>query len=313
MDEKKWMGSDLIFDIDANEIPECIEKKGVIQIKFCSKCGYTTEEQDIKVCPNCGAELSRFDHVDTECINIAKDHAIKLIDVLEEDLGFTSITAAFSGHRGFHIFVELDDEYKFMSSDDRREIVSYIRLDEQQIRYLVDQFTMSSKKLALLPPRVADGGIRRRIALALAKYVDNDTKAYILGLKPALNFSEAQKACKALAEHINDITKAVSIAIDAKVTIDITHLVRAPNSINGKTGWRVAHVKNLDFSDFEFTLEELSASDSKIKIKFLVGIPSINVIDTKFHFSRGDEVVLDYPYASYFIFKEVASIVSIVR
>ncbi|MEM4848094.1 MAG: DNA primase small subunit domain-containing protein, partial [Ignisphaera sp.] len=223
------------------------------------------------------------------------------------------IFAAFSGHRGFHVVVELDEYNRYMSADDRREIVSYIKLDEQQIKYLLDRFTRTSRKSVLLPPRVTDGGIRRRIAFALTRYVDGDIKAYVQGLKPSISFVEAQKALKVLVDHIEDIMRLVSINVDAKVTIDTTHLVRVPNSINGKTGWRVIKIEDLDFNSFELNPEELSASDVKIKIKMFIDIPEITVIDTKFKFSKGDEVVLEYPYASYFIFKEVAIALDVAR
>ncbi|MEM1525468.1 MAG: DNA primase small subunit domain-containing protein [Ignisphaera sp.] len=313
MDEKKWLGSDLAFDIDANEILECIESRKTLQMRFCKKCGYTVNQQDIKVCPSCGLELTKFDHVDVQCINMAKNQALKLADILRNDFGFTNISVAFSGHRGFHVVVELDEFHRYMSTDDRREIVSYIKLGEQQTKYLLDKFTRISKKSLLLPPRVTDGGIRRRIALALTKYVEGDIKAYIQGLKPSINFVEAQKAYKALLDHMNDILKSVSIDIDAKVTIDTTHLIRAPNSINGKTGWRVIKIEDLNFDSFELSSEELSASNARIRIKMLINVPEIMVIDTKFKFSKGDEVVLDYPYASYFVFKEIATVLGIVR
>jgi len=313
MDEKKWLGSDLVFDIDSNDIPECIENNMVIQQRFCKKCGYKVDQQDVKTCPNCGSELARFEHVEPRCIDMAKEHAMKLMDILEQDFGFTNISIAFSGHRGFHIVVELDEESRYMTTDDRREIVSYIKLDEQQINYIVENFFKGFKKAAPLPPRITDSSIRRRIALALMKYVEGDVKAYIMGLKPAISFIEAQKACSILLEHINEISRTMSIAIDPKVTIDTTHLVRIPNSINGKTGWIVFSIRNLDLNDFEFSPEVVKASNDKLKIKFITSIPRVTVIDTQFEFSKGDEVVLEYPYASYFVFKEVAIAISIVR
>ncbi|MEM4848934.1 MAG: hypothetical protein QXM55_04790, partial [Ignisphaera sp.] len=91
MDEKKWLGSDLVFDIDANDILECVESGKTIQIRFCKKCRYTVSKQDIKTCPNCGLELARFDHIDKYCIDMAKNQALKLVDILRNDFGFTNI------------------------------------------------------------------------------------------------------------------------------------------------------------------------------------------------------------------------------
>lgn len=315
MDEKKWLGSDLVFDIDANEIRECIEIKGAIQLRFCNKCGYTTTESEARICPYCSSELKKFDHISFKCINMAKDHIVKLLDILREDFGFKDIVIAFSGHRGFHMVVELNEDYRYLSSDERREIVSYIKLSEQYAKYFRDYLDKIVKQVQYIPllPRVTDGGIRRRIALSLTRYVDDDIKSYILGLKRLLTFIEAQKAYNILIERIDNIIRDISIAIDSKVTIDITHLIRVPNSVNGKTGWRVIPIKNTDIKEFEIFAHDLAISDAKIKIKFLINLPEIEIIDTNLRFTKGDEAVLEYPYASYFIFKEVAIAINIVR
>lgn len=313
MDEKRWLGSDLVFDIDANEITECHKSGKHIQMKFCKKCGFYTQQIDAKLCPQCGTELNRFEHVEPECIVMAKEHATKLIDILENDMGFTKVSTVFSGHRGFHIIVELDEPYSLMSADDRREIVSYIRVDEYQAKAFVDQMVKKSKKYVVLPPRVNDGGIRRRIAMHIVKYVDEDAKEFIMGVKPITNFGTAQKVYEYLTQHIDDIVRAISVAIDAKVTVDITHLIRAPNSINGKTGWKTVQISNADLYAFELSPQILSASSVKLKIKTLANIPRITIVDEEFSFKRGDEVSLEYPYASYLVYKSLATVVSIVR
>lgn len=311
VDEKNWLGSDLIFDIDANEIPECLENQRYIQFRFC-RCGFTTDQQELKICPRCGYELKKFEHIDNECIKMAKRHVTKLMDVLKEDFGFTNVIVSFSGHRGFHVVVELDEEYRKMGSEDRREIVTYIKLDDDLVKHVLDKLA-KTRHYVVLPPKTIDGGLRRRIALSLINYVSDEIKAYILGLKHTLTFIEAQKAHSELMKNLNNVVRDIAVAIDTKVTIDVTHLVRVPNSVNGKTGWKAIHIKNMSIDAFELSSQELAISDAKIKIKFLARIPEITVIDSKFQFTKDDEVVLEYPYASYFIFKEIATAINIVR
>ncbi|MEM0371088.1 MAG: DNA primase small subunit domain-containing protein [Ignisphaera sp.] len=313
MDEKKWLGSDLVFDIDANEASECQESDKYVQMKFCRKCGFYVQQTDAKLCPRCGEELNKFEHVEPECIDIAKEHVAKLIDILENDLGFTEIITTFSGHRGFHVIVELDEPYSYMSSDERREIVSYIKVDDYQLKAFVDQIIKKSKRYVVLPPRVTDGGIRRRIARYLANHVDEEVREFIMGFKSVLNFEAAQKVYEYLVQNLNNVIKAISVYIDTKVTIDITHLIRVPNSINGKTGWKVVQISNSDVYAFELSPHILSISDIKLKIRFLTSIPRVTVIDEEFSFKKGDEASLEYPYASYFVYKGLASIVNVVR
>lgn len=315
MDEKKWIGSDLVFDIDANEIIECRESNKYIQIKFCEKCGYSVQQINVKTCPQCGLELIKFEHVEPECIDTAKEHVIKLIDILENDFGFGNLFIAFSGHRGFHVVAELNEHYSLITADDRREIVSYIRIDEQQLKMLINQIIKKSKKHVMLPPRVVDGGIRRRIAMYLSKHLDEEIKSYVMGLRPAISFETAQKVYDYLMQHISDVVKVITVAIDTKVTIDITHLIRVPNSLNGKTGWKAVCINNADIYSFELAPHILSSADPtlKMKIKFLTTIPHITVIDREFKYRKGDEIILDYPYASYFLYKDLASVIDIIK
>ena len=59
--------------------------------------------------PNCGQGKFKEKTWPCEiCLEASKIEAIKLIDMLTEDFGFSSndLTVAFSGHRGYHVHVE---------------------------------------------------------------------------------------------------------------------------------------------------------------------------------------------------------------
>lgn len=313
MDEKQWMGSDLVFDIDANDIQECIVENSVITFRFCKACGYTTYD-NVKNCPKCGSELLKFEHVDSRCIYRALHYLAKLIDIIENDFNFNTLKASFSGNRGFHLIVELVPPLDKIGPEIRREIVSYIRLDESIATYIKTRLLKyNQKKVVPLPPKISEGGIRRRIAKELLDMpIDDMTKKYILGQLSKPSFSDALKMYKVLEHYIDDIMKKVSIPIDPKVTIDIAHLVRVPNSINGKTGWIAYNIKKLDVSEFSLDHSLLSPENSiKFKIRIDVDLPRLEIVDTSFSFTHGEETVLEYVYASYLIFKGVATLIDI--
>lgn len=313
MDEKHWMGSDLVFDIDVNDVRECALENGVITFRFCRACGYTAHD-NLKQCPRCGSELQKFEHVDGRCIRRAVIYLDKLIDVVLNDFNFNTLKASFSGHRGFHLIVELDPPFDRIDQEIRREIVSYIRLDEPAATNVKAHLLKSGRGKAIpLPPRISDGGIRRRIARELQSMsVDEAVKRYVVGQLSKPSFSEALKMYRVLEANIDDAIRRASIPIDPKVTIDITHLIRVPNSINGKTGWIAYSMKKLDTSEFSLDHTLLSPEEGvKLKIRINIDLPRLEIIDTSFSFNRGDEAVLDYVYASYLLFKGVATLTNI--
>ncbi len=90
MKEKNWLGADLIFDLDADHLP--------------------------------GAPQSYAD-----MLEMVKIESLRLLDFLMDDFGFleSSITAVFSGGRGYHFHVE-DTKVRELESPQRREIVDYV-------------------------------------------------------------------------------------------------------------------------------------------------------------------------------------------
>ncbi len=316
MEGKGWIGSDLIFDIDADELPLCSSK--VIEIRFCARCGYVATDTNEKTCPRCNVELAKFSHVEPECISMAFNRLKELVDIIENDFGFTNYKASFSGNRGFHLIVELQHPYDLLDSEMRREIVSYLILDDVQKKFIknvfVTEFSRKGRKGVLsIIPRIVDGGIRRRIAKALLGKVPEHSKSYILGYVNEIDVAKAIEIVNILRNNLDEILNMISIPVDAKVTIDLTHLVRVPNSINGKTGWRAYLIDDLS----EFRLDESKASIGNIseifRIRFIVSLPEIKVIDRAFKVKRDDVLDLEYVYASYFIFKGVAKLIDVKR
>ena len=90
MKEKNWQGADLIFDLDADHLPQVARSYA-------------------------------------EMLANVKSETIKLIDFLLDDFGFTenSINIVFSGGRGYHIHVR-DPTVFSLESPERREIVDYL-------------------------------------------------------------------------------------------------------------------------------------------------------------------------------------------
>ncbi|QKQ99430.1 DNA primase small subunit PriS [Metallosphaera tengchongensis] len=116
MEEKGWMGSDLQFDIDADDLCE------VRRIVFCPVCGREVADK----CPEHGVESKEYVEIGEECMRKAWEDARDLRDILEEDFDLRP-RVYFSGNRGFHVLVECTGDCALMDSEDRREVVKYVK------------------------------------------------------------------------------------------------------------------------------------------------------------------------------------------
>ena len=164
MNEKEWLGAELVFDIDADHLelkcandhdtwkcknPDCNETGTGKAPEICPKCGdnwycinpncdvqqIISTDEPPKNCPKCESKPSRKlfgfhtrKWICKECLNTARRHTIKLYDeFLTNDLGFDpdNIQINYSGHRGYHIRVHDPKVYK-LDSNARMEIVQYV-------------------------------------------------------------------------------------------------------------------------------------------------------------------------------------------
>jgi DNA primase small subunit len=94
MANKGWLGSDLIFDLDADHVIS-------------------------------EAEFRKYSYEDL--LDLVKEETRKLIDFLLNDFGFheEDIELVFSGSRGYHIHIKTED-VRGLGSRERREIVDYM-------------------------------------------------------------------------------------------------------------------------------------------------------------------------------------------
>ena len=126
MEEKGWLGADLIFDIDADHIPTPCGK--VHDRWTCSSCGFSGKGPSPEKCPIC--EKGKFDTrkwMCNSCLESAKKETSKLLDMLMNDFGFSEkkVRVFFSGNRGYHIHVEADSVC-LLDSMARKEVVDYV-------------------------------------------------------------------------------------------------------------------------------------------------------------------------------------------
>jgi DNA primase small subunit len=269
MDKKGWLGADLVFDIDADHIPTSCDK---IHDEFtCTKCGFSGRGITPEICPAC--EATKFETKTWPCelcIKSAREEAAKLIDMLENDFGFSldELHVFFSGHRGYHVHVE-DEAIRSLDAMARKEIVDYI------IGLGIKLFEKKPKKTSADNKfRLHDFGWNRRLKMGMKTFLSNagqedfvkigfkDKKKLdlIVRKKDTLIdrcldegywdgfFGVGDGTWMKMAEYIKDQQSA---KIDTVVTTDIHRLIRMNGTLHGKTGLKKVEFPAKNLQDFD--------------------------------------------------------------
>jgi DNA primase small subunit len=268
MQEKKWLGADLIFDLDADHVE--------------------------------GAQNLPYDKM----LERVKSEVIRLIDdFLLGDLGFEpeELKIVFSGGRGYHVHVT-DARVLRLSSHERREIVDYITGTDLDIDWVFPPTAFQIGRFRDIPlserkrgmPSAKDGGWRARIRTGieelleefeglpeeeavkkLKKMVVESRKEMgertLVGLYRDLFVGPAGKRgvdrmrsedtfeVFSVKRHADAFLELVELRVkgrmkgetDEPVTSDIKRLIRLPSSLHGKTGFEVVPLERDELDGFD--------------------------------------------------------------
>ena len=301
MKAKGWLGADLVFDIDADHIQTPCST--VHDLWVCTGCGASGRGASPQKCPSCGGTKFKAKTWPCEvCLEAAKAEAIKLIDVLVEDFGFSPevLTVAFSGHRGYHVHVE-SEAVRELDSLARKEIVDYVMGVglEAEFHGLGKSATPDRR---VSGPDLNDRGWRGRVAKGTYDFLLTASKEELTkaGLKPmhvnlllshreVLLKSWKEKGPWGIVKGISPETwrkiaqygvEKQSVKIDSVVTPDINRLIRLSNSLHGKTGLK----------KFEFPITGIENFDPlKSAIAFKEGEVTVHVSEAP-QFRVEDEI-----------------------
>jgi len=276
MEEKDWLGADLIFDLDADHLE--------------------------------GAEKMSY----AEMLLKIKEEMINLTDsFLFSDLGFgdESVKITFSGGRGYHAHIPSQDVLA-LGTHERRELVDYITCSGLNIDWVfpfhkvvtsqVKTSAGSRKNIArdrLIPPQEA-GGWRRRMRSGLMDLVNDvcDLDPKVLKREyPSLSASNVRTLAKVQEDvrasrkvlfekntmatldrstqellvkiMAEDVAPSLSAEVDKPVTPDIKRIIRLPGSVHGKTGLRVTPLSRDGLTDFDPLRDAIPSSYSSEPVK----------------------------------------------
>jgi len=269
MQEKKWMGAELIFDLDSDHLPNA------------EKLSYNQQ------------------------LDAVKKEFIKLVnDFLLGDFGFDEkyVTLYFSGGRGYHCHVT-DPRILGLSSSDRREIVDYITgRDLKDSLVFHEQVTgrrsygrinyPSGKSLKM--PRPNEPGWRGRISRGVIEIINEIKKSdnpYEKLREYGVKKNDAEKLLNDLSEErirrikegqldqsktirrffLNNALRKTAVFMsagetDEPVTCDVKRLIRLPGSLHGKTGLKVQKIPLDKLESFDPLEDTVVFPEKDIKI-----------------------------------------------
>ncbi|MDW8062960.1 MAG: DNA primase small subunit PriS [Candidatus Caldarchaeum sp.] len=265
MEEKGWIGGELIFDIDADHLNTGC--KPAHDYLLCSSCRRKLVEKSSK-CPDCGGDVIEVRMICDMCLGHTKMEMAKLIDFIETDFGLDDLTLSFSGNRGYHLSVS-SKEVLELGRAERQEIVDYVMANHIDLR----MHGLFGGTDAFLPG-YDDPGWRGRLARETKKILDSlsDRRSSVyerleksLGAKTlekleAINSYWAARprwdllATGRSGKQLISLT-AVAVEnsishIDTVVTTDIHRLIRLADTLNGKTGLKAVVIKPEELEDF---------------------------------------------------------------
>lgn len=277
MEEKTWLGADLIFDLDADHLE--------------------------------GADKMSY----SEMLEQIKREMMNLVDsFLLGDLGFTEdqISIVFSGGRGYHAHVSTKNVIP-LGSAERREIVDYITSNGLNIdwifpfnRVATSQTTVKGQTRTNIAkdrmiPAADSGGWRLRMRNGLIDVVTDICESELKDVKrlyPSVGKMQSKTFLKMQEELLRsrtsmfeknlmaslskgtqetlvtimkeDVASKLSGEVDEPVTADIKRLIRLPNSVHGKSGLRVTPLSRDQLNDFDPLLDAVPKeySDDPVKI-----------------------------------------------
>ena len=310
MQEKNWMGAELIFDLDSDHLPN------VENLSY---------EQQLDV-------------VKIEFIKLVEDFLIK-------DFGFDKkfINLYFSGGRGYHCHVT-DPKILGLNSNERREIVDYITgrdiKDSWMFHEQITEIKRYGKKIypsgkSLKMPMPNEPGWRGRISRGIIELIDEIKKSNkpVEKLKEyGVNEAIAEKLLTDLSDErfnrikqgkldqskiirrffLNNALRKTAVSMgagetDEPVTCDVKRLIRLPCSLHGKTGLKVVKIPINKIYDFSPLNDAVVLPGDQVKAYLNKSI-KIKIKEESFNLTKGEQKLPSY-LAALLIGKKMANII----
>jgi DNA primase small subunit len=259
MKDKRWLGADLIFDLDADHL-----MRGPYDVM----------------------------------LHRVKEETEKLIAMLTGEFGIDQKTLeiVFSGGRGYHVHVK-DIAFRSWGSAERRELIDYVcgigidpalmlaiktppraswqvRYREALLEYL--RWLATREKKEALAHLAALPGIGRTIAEDLLKQREVIIDEIMHAPSPRMlkKFRGLGAILSAEEGEFHTLIRARAALADEPVTTDTKRLIRMPTSLHGGSGMRVQQVEARDLAAFDPLVDAVVFGTRDVRVDVTVPRPT---------------------------------------
>ena len=243
MADKKWLGADLIFDLDADHLPDAPESYSAMLANV-------------------------------------KNETLKLLGFLTDDFGFSEdlIDVVFSGGRGYHIHVR-DQRVRTLGSAERREIVDYVSGSGLTMTPIPGNESGGwGAKFNRWIVGYLQGLHDRDDAMKILRKFDGIGKVRAKALINAGNDTNIELIRNGDTSFLKDIPESfwnelrlqavqeIGASVDEPVTGDIKRLIRLPTSLHGGSSMRVVPLTLQTIELFDPLNDAVVFSDAEISV-----------------------------------------------
>lgn len=299
MESKRWMGSELLFDLDATDMKLSCQK----------------EHGSSWVCQNC------LDSVKAETIKLVEEFLIPDFGVAESE-----ISVNFSGNRGYHVHVTNEEIYK-LGPGARKKMTEYISGTGIDLKNFFP--ALGERGMRLEGPMPTDYGWGGRLARgvisalnggeatltalgidkATARKLSKNKAEVVLGIATNGNWDKINIEHKAdvWTNVLNGMAVKQSDQIDSNVTNDVYHIIRLPNSIHGKSGLASKKLRSFkEITGFDPMKEAVAFRKGEIEV--VATSPQFSMGGMTFGPYKEEKVKLPAYAAAYLLLKKVATL-----
>lgn len=262
MQEKQWLGADLIFDIDGKDLYlPCVHSHTYL---LCANCGHASfslvEKKEYYSCPACdGRRAENISIPCSKCIDGSKKEVKRLTEFLTDDLGVqqSDIHVYFSGNNGFHIHVS-NNAYVSLDPQARSDLVGYISGSGLMAESIgVRKGNTENLFFIKFPKSGLAYGWRKRIADKLK--IDSSSSIKLR------HIVEQKGGYTAFKVELDRMVREMGVRIDPQVTTDVHRVFRMPGTLNSKSG--LAKIKCVNLESFDPFLDACMIGDSKVVVR----------------------------------------------
>jgi DNA primase small subunit len=260
MQEKQWLGADLIFDIDGKDLHlPCVPSHTYSICASCHRASSPGEGKEYS-CPACGGKKAENISIPcSKCIDGSKKEVARLVEFLTGDLGMQkdNIHVYFSGNNGFHIHI-YDSAFVPLDPQARSDLVGYISGSGLMAESIgVRKGSADNLFFIKFPKSGLTYGWRARIADRLK--IDGSS---VIKLK---HIVEQKGGYTPFKVDLERMARDMGARIDPQVTADVHRVFRMPGTLNSKSG--LVKMKCKDLDSFDPFVDACLIGDNKISVR----------------------------------------------